>query len=131
MKIRNRKKYYAIITVRENELQSVIGYKKIKPTDISFAFKGKSFPIQMEYPTYLKGNKVFYFFNFLDESLLLFNDNSNRDIMNADIIDKILAKSIITQLTSNLNQKWKIDLPYMLLSAGFGGMVGFIIANYI
>jgi len=51
--------------------------------------------------------------------------------MNADIIDTILAKSIISQLTSNLNQKWKMDIPYILLSGGFGGLLGFIIANYV
>lgn len=131
MNFRLKKKYYAIITVRENELQSVIGYKKIKPTDKSFSFKNKSFVIEIENPSYLKGNKVFYFYNFLDETLLLFNDKSNRNIMNADIIDKVLAKNIISQLTSNLNQKWKIELPYLIFSAGFGGLLGFIIANYV
>ena len=131
MNFRLRKKYYAIITVRENELQSLIGVKRIKPTNISFSFKKKSFPIQIEFPTYIKGNKVFYFYNFLDETLLLFNDKTNRNTMNADVIDTILSKSIVSQLTSNLNQKWKMDLPYIFLSAGFGGLLGFIIANYI
>lgn len=131
MNIKHKKKYYAIITVRENELQSFIGFKRIKPTQTSFSFKNKSFPIQIEFPTYIKGNKVFYFYNYLDETLLLFNDKTNRNIMNADIIDKILAKSIISQLTSNLNQKWKIEIPYILLSLGFGGMIGYIIGSYI
>lgn len=131
MNIRQKKKYFAIITVRENELQSVIGFKRIKPTNSTFSFKGKTFPIQIEYPTYIKRNKVFYFYNYLDESILLFNDNSNKEIINADIIDKIIAKSIISQLTSNLNQKWKIDIPYILLAGGFGGLLGFLIANYI
>jgi len=131
MKLRYKKKYFAVITVRENELQNVIGIKRIKPTNTSFSFRNKSFPIKIEYPTYVKGNKVLYFYNFLDESLLLFNDMTDRNIINADLIDKILAKNIISQLTSNLNQKWKLDIPYILLSAGFGGMVGFIIATYI
>lgn len=131
MKIRHKKKYYGIITVRENELQSFIGFKRIKPTQTSFSFKNKTFIIQIEFPTYIKGNKVFYFYNYLDETLLLFNDKTNRNIMNAEIIDKILAKSIISQLTSNLNQKWKIEIPYILLSLGFGGMIGYIIGSYI
>lgn len=131
MKIRHKKKYYGIITVRENELQSFIGFKRIKPTQSSFSFKNKTFIIQIEFPTYIKGNKVFYFYNYLDETLLLFNDKTNRNIMNAEIIDKILAKSIISQLTSNLNQKWKIEIPYILLSLGFGGMIGYIIGSYI
>lgn len=131
MKIRHKKKYYGIITVRENELQSFIGFKRIKPTQSSFSFKNKTFIIQIEFPTYIKGNKVFYFYNYLDETLLLFNDKINRNIMNAEIIDKILAKSIISQLTSNLNQKWKIEIPYILLSLGFGGMIGYIIGSYI
>lgn len=131
MKFKQNKKYFAIITVRENELQNVIGFKRIKPTDKNFSFKGKTFIISVEYPTYIKGNKVYYFYNFLDESLLLFNDKSSREIMNADIIDQILAKSIVNQLTANLNQKWKVELPMLLFSAGFGGLLGFIIATYI
>jgi len=131
MKFKISKKYFAIITVRENDLQNIIGFKRIKPTSKHFSFKGKSFPITIEFPTYIKGNKVYYFYNFLDEALLLFNDKSNKEIMNADIIDKILAKSIVNQLTANLNQKWKVELPMLLFSAGFGGLLGFIIASYI
>ncbi|MFX1590586.1 MAG: hypothetical protein ACFFC1_20830 [Promethearchaeota archaeon] len=131
MNFKLNKKYFAIITVRENELQNVIGFKRIKPTDKHFSFKNKTFPITIENPTYIKGNKVYYFYNFLDESLLLFNDKSNREIMNADIIDKILAKNIVNQLTANLNQKWKVELPMLLFAGGFGGLIGFIIASYI
>lgn len=131
MNFKINRKYFAIITVRENELQNVIGFKRIKATDKTFSFKGKTFPITAENPTYIKGNKVYYFYNFLDESLLLFNDKSNREIMNADIIDKIMAKNIVNQLTANLNQKWKVELPMLLFSAGFGGLLGFIIASYI
>lgn len=131
MNYKLKKKYFAIITVRENELQQIIGFKRIKPTDKKFSFRGKTFIIQIEYPTYLKGNKVFYFYNFLDESLLLFNDTSDKEIINADIIDQVLTKSIVNQLTANLNQKWKVELPMLLFSAGFGGLLGFIIASYI
>lgn len=131
MNFKLNRKYFAIITVRENELQNVIGFKRIKTTDKSFSYKGKTFPIQIEYPTYIKGNKVYYFYNFLDETLLLFNDTSNKEIINADIIDQIIAKNIVNQLTANLNQKWKVELPMLLFAGGFGGLIGFIIASYI
>ena len=131
MNFKLNRKYFAIICVRENDLQNIIGFKRIKPTDKSFSFKRKSFPIQIEFPTYIKGKKVFYFFNYLDESQLLFNDTSNKEIMNADIIDSILAKSIVNQLTANLNQKWKVELPMLIFSMVFGGLIGYIIASFI
>lgn len=131
MKIKTNKRYFAIITIRENELQNVIGFKTIKPTDKTFSFRNKTFPIQIEFPTYIKGKKVYYFFNFNDESQLLFNDTSSKSEMNADVIDSIIAKQIVNQLTAGLNQKWKVELPMLLFAGGFGGMLGFVIATYI
>lgn len=131
MNFKLNRKYFAIVCVRENDLQNIIGFKRIKPTDKSFSFKRKTFPICIEFPTYIKGKKVFYFFNYLDETQLLFNDTINKEIMNADIIDSILSKSIVNQLTANLNQKWKVELPMLIFSMVFGGLIGYIIASFI
>lgn len=131
MKIKSKKKYYAIVCVRENELQNIIAWKSLNPTQQFFKYKEKTFKIQIEFPTYIKGNKIYYFFNYIDESQLLFNDKSNREIMNADIIDTIVAKKIVNQLTANLNQKWKVELPILLVAGGFGGMLGFLIGSYV
>jgi len=130
MKIKSQKKYFAVFTVNQNEVQNVIGLKRIKPTMEKVSFRNKTFLLQIEYPSYIKGKKIFYFFN-LKDGQLLFNKTSENSIINPEIIDSILSKSIINQLTSNLNTKWKVELPMILCSAGFGGMLGFIIGSYI
>lgn len=126
----NKRKYIAVITIRENELQEVIGFRKLDPTQESFSFRKKSFIVQIDKPTYKKKNKSYYFYNYSDERILGFG-KSNPKPINADVIDTILAKNIVNQLTANLNQRWKVELPIIIFSCIFGGLIGFIIRGYV
>lgn len=130
MKIKSYKKYYAVFTVNQNEVQNVVGFKRIKPTMNKVSFKRKTFLLQIEYPSYIKGRKIYYFFN-LKDGQLLFNKTSKESIINPEMLDSVLSRSIISQLTSNLNTKWKVELPLMIFCMGFGGMIGFVVAGYV
>lgn len=129
-KIKNQKKYFAVFTKNEYEVQNVVGIKKITSTTDKVSYKNKTYIVQTEFPSYIKGKKIFYFFN-LKEGQLLFNKTSVNSVINPEIIDSILSKNIINQLTSNLNSKWKVELPLMIFSCLFGAMLGFIIGNYV
>lgn len=130
MKIKINKKYFAIFTVNQNDVQNVVGFKRFNPTDTKISFKGRTFIPQIEFPSYIKGRKLLYFFN-LKDGQLLFNKTSNESIINPQVIDTILTKSIINQLTANLNNKWKVELPLLLFAAVFGGVTGFLVAGYV
>ena len=130
MKIKTYKKYFAVFCISENDIQNVVGYKRVNPTITKISFRKKTFLFQVEFPTYIKGRKIYYLFN-LKTGQLLLNQTSKENIINSELIDSVLSKSIINQLTTNLNAKWKVELPMLIFSAGFGGMLGFIIGSMI
>lgn len=121
-------KYFAIFVMEVNESYSFVKMKRINPIKRQVRYaKDKLFILQSERPTYINGLKVYYFFD-LQCGQLLFNKTSDDSLINSDIIDNIMCKNIVNQLTSSLMaSKFTMNLVMMLFAGIFGGLIGYLI----
>ena len=121
-------KYFAIFVIQINESYSFVRRKRINPIKRKVRYsKTKLFVFQPEFPTYSNGLKVYYFFD-LEHGQLLFNKTSDNHTINSNMIDDIMSKNIISQLTSSLgNSKFAMNLLQIIFGGITGGMIGYII----
>lgn len=126
----NKRKYYAVFTVNQLELPVIIGNKRISPISKSVRFRNNTFIINIENPTYIKGNKVFYFFSLTSQLQLLFYKTKESG-MNSEIIDTIISQRIIQQLTTNLDTEWKMNTSMILIGFIIGALLGYIVSQYL
>lgn len=124
----NKKRYYAVFTIKQIKSYNIVGLKKINPFSKSVSFKKHTFVIDIENPTYLKSNKIFYFFSLTSEKQLYFEKSDTSNI-NTEVIDTIMSQNIVKQLTSNLNTKWKIDLTMIAIGCIIGVLLGYLVGN--
>jgi len=122
----NKTKYYAIFTISQLELQAIIGSKRINSISKTVNFRKNTFIIDIENPTFMKRNKVFYFFSITSQHQLLFY-KSKENGMNSEIIDTIISQKIIQQLTSNLDSEWKMNTSMILIGLIIGALIGYIV----
>lgn len=128
---KNKKKYYAWILQKEQGLHERIGKKRVRATTKQFKYKGKPFSINIELPSYSRGLKRFYFFDFNSKAQIVLGKHTANNT-DADIYDMIHLKKVVSQLTANLGDNtWKINLMTLLIGVALGGGFGFIIAGYI
>lgn len=123
-------KYFAIFVMEVNQTYSYVKIKRINPIKRQVRYsKDKLFILQAEMPTYVNGLKVYYFFD-LEHGQLLFNKTSDESIINSDIIDNIMCKNIVNQLTSSLmSSKFAMNLLQIVFGGIFGGMIGYLIGT--
>lgn len=123
-------KYFAIFVIEVNQSFSFVKMKRINPIKRNVRYsKDKLFILQSELPTYINGLKVYYFFD-LEHGQLLFNKTSDESIINSDIIDNIMAKNIVNQLTSSLmSNKFAMNLLQIIFGGIFGGLIGYLIGT--
>lgn len=125
---KSKKKYIAIFLVKEQKSYSILGYKKVNPLKLTVKFKGIPKVIDISNYTYSKGYKQYYLID-MKEGQLFLNEGVKSNL-NADILDMIEVKHIITQLTTNLNNSaLKISIMTLVFGAILGGLVGYIIAG--
>ena len=131
MLLKKKKKYYALILQKQEGTYNRIGKKRLRPTTKEFNFRKKPFKINVEKPAYVRGLKVFYFFDLTTSQQILVGNNKS-PIIDADIMDMIYSKKIVKQLTTNLNNTaWKMNLTTLILGIAIGGAFGFIIKGYV
>ena len=121
-----KKKYIAVFLLKEKESYSVLKIIRFNP--LNPIINGKR--IDTNNPTFSKGLKTFFYLESKGNQLS-FNsiELSNMDIK---IIDDILSKKVISELTkdmsgSNLRRK----IFDMITGALIGGLTSFIIAGFI
>lgn len=123
---KNKKKYIAVFVVKQQDVRVVLRKKRFKPTSEMIRFRKRTFPIDVAYPTYAKGLKLYYFVDIKDGQVLL-NETTNESIINPEILDIILSRKIVTQLTSNLagnETKMKLVDIFLGLIMGIFGTLG-------
>lgn len=122
-----RKKYIAIFLIKEQNTYTIVGKKFFDPTKESMEYKNNTYIFNHSIPTYSKGLKLLFFLDKDTKKQLLFVKNKN-DNIDTEIIDLIMSKKIIKQLTSELGG---VDFTSILLYVGvglaLGGMIGYII----
>lgn len=126
-----KRKYIAVFVVKIHEVHSILAKRKISSSSRTVRFRKKTYIIDTTHPTYSKGLKLYYFMDIKDGQILL-NEVTNESIINPEIVDMILARGIVAQLTANLGDTgFKMNLLTLLIGIALGGAFGFIIAGYL
>lgn len=130
MLFENKKRYIAVFVIKEQEVRVVLRKRRFKASNSTVRYKKRTFPIDVSHPTYAKGLKLFYFIDIKDGQVLL-NEVTEESVINPEILDIILARKIVSQLTSNLaNTETKMKVLSVLLGIIIGALGGFIAGGY-
>lgn len=123
------KKYIAVFLIKEQNSYTIVGSKRFNPTIEAMEYKNNTYIFNHSTETFSKGLKLFFFLDKDTKKQLLFVKIKN-DNIDTEIIDLIMSKKIIKQLTSELGG---IDYTSILLYVGvglaIGGMIGYIIGG--
>lgn len=144
MSLKNKKsRYYAIFVKEEHGIFKRLTRKRISAMTEKVRYKRHTYILNMGFPTYSRGLKVFYFVDitagllsaekteFKDQQIL-FKKNSKDVVMSPKILDKLISQNIVSQLTSNLSDgALKMNIITLVLGAVIGALSGFIIAGYV
>lgn len=122
----DKKKYYAVWLIKEQDNYNIVEKNSIKPTDETVSYKEKSHELDIDDPIYQYGRKLFYFIDFHKGQLTL------REKVKAKsepaIMDMIISEKIVAQLTHDLLGKdIQETLMWLGLGAAIGGLLGYII----
>lgn len=124
-----KKKYIAVFLIREQNTYTIVSKKYFNPTKDSIQFRSNTYIISSANPTYTKGTKLLYFIDVNSKKQLLFVKNKTNEI-DSEIIDLIMSKKIIKQLTSELGG---VDITsillYLVVGLTIGGLIGYLIGS--
>ena len=128
-----KKKYIIKFLIKEKEIYTVIKSKRIQPTTKEVKFRDKTYIIDITNPTYSKVLKLFFFIDIemTENCQLSFVKNEKESKITPEIIDLIIGKSIIKQLTSNLTDSaFRTNLMYVIFGLALGGAIGWIAGGF-
>jgi len=124
-----KKKYLAIFLIKEQNTFTIVGSKYFNPVMESMEYKNSTYIFNHSTPTYSKGLKLFFFLDKDSKKQLLFVKNKN-EVVDTEIIDLIMSKKIIKQLTSELGGvDFTTIILYLSIGLSIGGMLGYIIGG--
>jgi len=125
-----KKRYLAIFLIKEQESFTIIGKKLFNPNNSSVSYKGKAYIIQTDIHTYSKGLTHFYFIDMDTKQQLTFSKQPESNIIDTELVDSILSRKIIKQLTSDLGKiDYRMIFFYLIIGLTIGGLIGFIIGK--
>jgi len=121
------KKRYIIVLVQEQQgIYSILKKRRFNPIKPEISYKKKAFPVDVNTPSYSKGLNFYYFVDIKAGQLTYYSD-INSDA-NPEIVDMILYKKIISQLTANMSgDAYKLNIITLVIGAVMGGLLGYII----
>jgi len=128
----NKPKYYVLLLKKNSNSYDVLKQRKIKDKELktnTISYAGKSYLINTSDICYTKGVKHYIIIDVDESQLTLFKQKA---LISAEMIDKILNKSIIAQFTSALNIKTKAELTPViiaLITLFTGILLGYLIGN--
>lgn len=141
---KNKKnKYYVIFVKKEHGIFKRLRKKRISAMTNKVRYKKHTYFLNMAFPTYSRGVKIFYFVDVSKGQLtaektefknkqILFKGNSKDEIMSPKLLDKLVSQSIVSQLTANLSDNAiKMNIMTMIIGIVIGTMAGFILAGYV
>lgn len=128
--LRGVRKYVVVFLLKEHGTYSLLGKRRVRPTDKIVRFrKGFSYKLDLTYPTYLGGLKLYFFID-VNEGQLFFEGEQGVGIVKPELLDAIMKGSIISQLTQSLNEKISLtNLMNIGLGLAVGGLIGYIIGG--
>jgi len=130
--IKMKKKYIAVFLIKEKDSYTELSRKKFNPTITEIKYQNKTFIIDISNYTCSKGLKQYYFLDIekTNNSQLLFDNSKNESGITPEIIDMVISRKIIHQLTSNLTDSaFKLNLMMIFIGLCMGGLLGYIIGG--
>jgi len=125
-----KKRYLAIFLIKEQNSFTIVGKKLFNPNNPEISYSGKAYIIKTDKSTYSKGLTQFYFLIKDTKQQLLFSKHEKSDLIDTALVDSILSKKIIKQLTSDLgNTDYRSIIFYLIIGLTIGGLIGFIIGK--
>ena len=141
---KNKKyKYYAVFCKKEYGIFKRLSKKRIRAITEKVRYKKGTYLLNMFFPTYARGLKVFYFMDVSGVQLLskttqikdkqvLFKGNDNEPILTPKMMDKLVSQNIVSQLTSNLSgDAIRMNIISIVLGLVIGALSGFLVAGYV
>lgn len=126
--VMEKDKYIVILAKKINGKYSKIGQKKADPTKPTVAFKNNSYPVNYEQIIYRDGLKNYILIDIDNSQQLKEGDMFSQ--VPTTLIDSILAKSIVHQLTSRLNpSNWTGSIILIIMTMLAGIFIGYFIGN--
>lgn len=129
-----KKKYYVAFLMKENGTYTLLHEKRIKKGTESISYKGKTYPLLVESPTYTSLREVFYMVDISNgQKQLVFNTNKGVFKEQFEALNDITKKKIINDLTTNLVEKPSFSEKIILIACGLGiGLfIGFLVAQIL
>ena len=124
-----KKKYIAVFLVKEQGTYSVLKLRRFKPNNKVLQFtKGNSHSLDISFPTYLKGLKLYYFID-IKKGQLRFKDS--KDKVNPELLDMVLKQSIVRQLTATLTSNLTGQILNIIIGLCIGLPIGIIAGGYL
>lgn len=125
-----KKKYIAVFLIKEQQSYSVIFKAKFNPINKVLSYKKRSYPIKIDFPTYIIGLKLYYFIE-VDKGQIIFN-NSKDPLIDPKLLDMLISQEIITQLTDNLSgNAFKMSVYNVLIGVIIGALGGYIAGGIV
>ncbi len=125
-----KKKYIALFVIKQEGTYSRVGKKRFNPKKDSIRFKGGRYLINSAHPTYIRGLKLYYFVDIEGEANICFAKTKGVAI-SPQIVDMIISKKIVSQLTTNLSTgALRMSILTLLIGVLLGGAFGYIISGF-
>ncbi|GAH57235.1 unnamed protein product [marine sediment metagenome] len=126
-----KEKYIVIFLIKQQELYKEVSRKKVNKSIKKIRYnKKKLYPINTSIPSFSKGLKSFFFMD-INKGQLFFNENAKNPILDPILLDDIVSKSIIKQLTMNLSDTaFKMNMTLIFVGLVIGGLIGWIAGGF-
>lgn len=135
--------------LRERETYHIVGKKRIRVSSKKVRFHGGSYPVDVSYPTYTKGNKNIYFLDVkIINQILMSQDgetpkgfewkpteldgtDSRYELMSPKTLDIFVSQSFLSALFSRLTSSGKLAIGSIVMGLLAGTGIGWIIHEVI
>lgn len=123
------KKRYVMVLVQEQQgIFSILKKRRFNPIKPQITYKKHAYTVDVNTPSYSIGLNFYYFVDITQGQLTFYKDVESD--ANAEIVDMILYKKIIAQLTSNLSgDAYKLNIITLIIGAVMGGLLGYILGG--
>ncbi len=127
---KRKNRYLAIFLLKKQNSYSIDGKKLFNPIDKSVEYKGNTYILNTSVETLSRGITLIFYLDIDSKKQLLFTKPSKDNIVDAEIIDLVMSKKIIKQLTSELgNTDYKNIIMFLIIGCTIGGLIGYLIGG--
>lgn len=122
-----KKRYLAVFLKKVQNSYHIVGKKLFNPSADSIKFQNQAYTLNFEISTCSRGNTDLYYINIDTKNQLTFQKGVKSNKIDTTVLDMIISKKIIKQLTSDLgNTDYKMIMIYFTIGAIIGGLIGWI-----